>query len=145
MFWWKFLVESYFRGNDFATIKNFEDLMKIFGSNLFHRKWFCNHKNFLPKYFRWKFLVQIYSRGNDYEPINIFRPKSFFNFLCWNLIPRNDFETIKNLGPKIFWWKFFIRTYSRGNDFATINIFEQKMVDEIFWMKPVPEEIILEP
>jgi hypothetical protein len=38
---------------------------------------------------------------------------------------------------------FFIR--SRGTDLATTKILEQKIVGENFWMKPNPEEMILEP
>jgi len=40
------LVQTYFRGNDFAAIKIFEQ--KIFGSIPFPGKLFCNNKNFRP-------------------------------------------------------------------------------------------------
>ena len=45
------MVQTYSRGNDFGTIKNFRQkiAMKIFGSNLFPRKRFCNHKRFSTK------------------------------------------------------------------------------------------------
>ena len=33
-----------------------------------------------------------------------------------------------------------VQTYSRGNDFATTKIFDEK-----FWINPTPEEIILQP
>jgi hypothetical protein len=39
--------------------------------------------------------------------------------------------------------KIFIQTYPRGNDFGTINIFVKKIVDDIFWLKPISEEMIL--
>ena len=59
-----FLVQTYSRGNDFATIKLFHQkflhfskknifnqnfLMKIVGSNLFLRKLFCNQKKIFDK------------------------------------------------------------------------------------------------
>jgi len=33
-----------------------------------------------------------------------------------------------------------VQTYSRGNDFATTKIFDEK-----FWINPTPEEMILQP
>jgi len=41
--------------------------------------------------------------------------------------------------------KIYMLTYSRGNDFATKKNFDQKIVDENFWLKPIPEEMILQP
>ena len=147
--------------------------MNIYGSNLFARKWLCNHKHFRPKIFWWNVLVQTYSRGND-------------------------FANIKNFWPKKFCWKFLVQTYSRGNDFATIKIcwtkecllyifgsnlfprkwfcnhkkflyqnifhenvwfthipveiifqqlkiFDQKIFADNVWLNPTPEEMIFEP
>ena len=94
-FRWKFSVHTYCQGHSFATIKNLDkkcrwnflivtyfcandlETKKIFGSNLFPRKWYCNHKNFGPKNFRWKCLVQSSSRLNDFATIKNFHPKHF--------------------------------------------------------------------
>ena len=94
-------------------------LMKIFGSNLFPRKWFCNHKKFSTK----KFFMKI-------SGSNLFSRKWFCNH--------------KNILTNNFRWKILVQTCSRGNDFATINIFDQKSSDEKFWFKPVFEEMILQ-
>ena len=37
-----------------------------------------------------------------------------------------------------------VPNYSRGNDFTTIIILDQKMFDENFWSKPIPEELTLQ-
>ena len=47
-----------------------------------------------------------------------------------NLFPRKLFWTIKIFRPKNFWWKFWVLTCFRGNDFATI-----KISTKIFLMK----------
>jgi len=38
-----------------------------------------------------------------------------------------------------------VQTYSRGNDFATIKYFRQKIFNENFWFKPISKEMILQP
>ena len=38
-----------------------------------------------------------------------------------------------------------VQTYTRGNNFATIKNFIQKILDENLWFKPIPEEMILQP
>ena len=94
--WWKFLVHTSFRGNDFATIKIFDKTFsnEFFGSNLFLRKWFCNHKKFSTK----KFWMKIYGS---------------------NLCPRKWFCNHKTFSTKNFQWNF--------------------------WFKPISEEMILQP
>jgi len=59
------MVQTYSRGNDFATIKKFSTkklFMKIYGADLFQKKWFCNHKKFSTK----KLFMKIY--GTDLFP-----------------------------------------------------------------------------
>ena len=48
----KYWVQTCFRGNDFATINHFltkKQLMKNYGAKLFSRKWFWTIKHFGPK------------------------------------------------------------------------------------------------
>ena len=96
---WKCLVRIYFRGNDFATIKIFRPtnfFMKIFGSNLFSRKWFCHHKKFYTIIFSWKFLVEICFRGNNFAIIKIFDQKVLMKFFGRNRFSRKWFCDHKN-------------------------------------------------
>ena len=113
-FWWKFFVQTCFRGNDFANF-----FMKLFCSNLFSRKRFCNHKNFGQKFFM-KIFVQTCFLGNDFATINNFRPKNFL-------------------------WKFLVQTCFLGNDIATIKNFRPKNLYDNLWFKPVFEELNLQP
>jgi len=50
------LVQTYFRGNDFATIKIFDQ--KNLGSIPTAGKLFCNNKNFRPKHLEANFWFE---------------------------------------------------------------------------------------
>ena len=109
--------------------------MNIFGSKLFSRKWFCNHKNFPPTNFWWKFLVQTYSlgnvnfwwkymiqyylQGNDFATTNTVLMKMFYS----HLIPREWFCNHKNFDNKLCYNKFCFKTCFREDDFATLKKF----------------------
>jgi len=66
------------------------------------------------------FLVDKYHRGN------YFRAKKFVDqrFLVDNYSRGDVFGKIKNFRPKIYWSKFLVDISPRGNDFATIKIFD---------------------
>ena len=120
-------------------------VMKNFSKKLFSRKWF-RKKIFGLKNVSWIFFLWTYPRGNDFATIQNFRPKNFFTKIFgMNLFSRKWFCNHKNFRPKNVSWKFLVLTYFRGNDFATINIFDQKMFHENFWYEPIFEEMILQP
>ena len=103
-------VQSCFRGNDFATIKIFQqkNFFKIFfHPNRFSRKWFCNHQNC--------------------------RLKIFLNFFYANLFSNKRFCNHKNSWPKCFVKIFFVQYWFRGNDFASIENFQPKIFFKIFF------------
>ena len=118
MFWWNFFVRTCFEEMILQSKKNFQKqiLIKFFVRNRFLRKWFCSPKKFSTK----KILMKIFG-------MNLFSRKWVCNH--------------KKFSNK----NFLVRTYFRGNDFATIKNFRPKLFNEKFWLEPVFEEIILQP
>ena len=86
---WKFLIETYFWANDLATIKNFDQKfsMKIFGSNLFLGKWFCNNKNFRPKTLEENFWFIPIPEEMIFHPYTNLDKKIFDENVWFNPIP----------------------------------------------------------
>ena len=140
--WWKFSVQTYSWGNNFATVKNF--FMKIFGPYLFPRKWFYNHNNFLslppflstylhpslslslyPSPYRSTSLPIVLSQLSLYFSLSLSPLRSLLLAISPSLSrPREIF---------LQWLTIF--HYRR--DFLVIH--------EMFWRNSVFEEIILQP
>ena len=121
-----FFLQTCFRGNDSATIKNFRPkhfFMKIFSSNLFSRKWFCNYKKFYQNIFMKIFGSNLFSR----------------KWLC-----NHKKLSTKNF-LKMFLLKFLVQLGFLGNDFATIKNFRSKNLYDNLWFKPVFEKLNLQP
>ena len=143
--WWKFLVETCFRGNNLATIKNFRPknnlisifigacfrrndftiqiltvkmFLKIFGRILFSRKRFCYHKKFSNKIF----LMIIFGA-------HLFSRKWFCNH--------------KKIPTKKFMIRFFYRNLFSRKWFCNNKNFNQKIIVQNFWKEPVFEEMTL--
>jgi hypothetical protein len=125
-----FFILNSFRGNDFATIKNFRP------------KYFSNQKHLGKKIFQRIFHPNCF-RGNNFATIKNFRPKTFST--------KKDFYpiyfrgTIKKCGPKYFRLKILFPNSFQGNDFATIKKFRPKNFRlKIFFIQKVSEEMILQ-
>jgi len=100
-------------------------------------------KIFDQKIFLLNFLADNCFWGNDFATIKNIQPKVFFI---------NDFAPIENIRIIFFWLKFCKKKFSiflanihpRGNDFATKKNFEQKFVLKIFKWITILEEMILQ-
>ena len=96
-----------------------------------------------------KIFVQTYLRENDFAPIKSFGQK-YFDETFWFKHPWRCLWR-----RRAFWDSGFcmgavllpLSSYYLGppDDFATIKNFVQKIFNENFWFKPIPEEMFLEP
>jgi len=97
-----------FRGNDFATIKNFrKKFNENFFSTLFSRKWFCNYNKFSTKTFLMKIFGWTCFEEMILQPEKYFDEKFSMKSYGWNLFSRKWFCNHKKFSTKKLLMKIF--------------------------------------
>ena len=118
-FWWLTLFGEMIC--NYKTISTKKFLRKIFGENLFLRKWFCNHENFRLKSFDENFRCKTVFKVMILQLLKIFDQKVLIKVFEANQFSKKWFCNHKKFWTRNFWWNFLVHNCFRGNDFPTIN------------------------